>query len=64
MGGGTVGRLGDIDRAFLGGVGHSERVAFGVAGRPGDTQSGWCCIHKLQAGKSHFSAYTNVRSRQ
>ena len=60
MGGGTVDRLGDINRAILGGVGHRERVALGVAGRPGDTQSGCCCIHKLQAGKSHFSAYIKV----
>ena len=30
MGGVTVGRLGDI--AMLGGVGHSEGVALGVAG--------------------------------
>ena len=28
----TVRRLGDIDGAILGGVGHSEGVAFGVAG--------------------------------
>ena len=34
MGGVTVGRLGDSDsdRAILGGVGHSEGVALGVAG--------------------------------
>ena len=31
VGGVTVGRLGDIDRAILGGVGHSEGVALGVA---------------------------------
>ncbi len=31
VGGDTVGRLGDIDGAILGGVGHSERVALGVA---------------------------------
>ena len=33
MGGVTVGRLamGDIDGAILGGVGHSEGVALGVA---------------------------------
>ena len=28
----TVSRLGDSDGAILGGVGHSERVALGVAG--------------------------------
>ena len=28
----NVGRLGDIDGAILGGVGHSEGVALGVAG--------------------------------
>ena len=28
----TVGRLADIDKAILGGVGHSEGVALGVAG--------------------------------
>ena len=28
----SVSRLGDIDGAILGGVGHSERVALGVAG--------------------------------
>ena len=27
-----VGRLGDSDGAILGGVGHSERVALGIAG--------------------------------
>ena len=32
VGGVTVGRLGDIDEAILGGVGHSEGVALGVAG--------------------------------
>ena len=32
MGGVTVGRLGDIDKAILGRVGHSEGVALGVAG--------------------------------
>ena len=32
VGGVTVGRLGDIDGAILGGVGHSEGVALGVAG--------------------------------
>ena len=34
MGGVTVGRLGDSDSdgAILGGVGHSEGVALGVAG--------------------------------
>ena len=32
MGGVTVGRLGDIHGAILGGVGHSEGVALGVAG--------------------------------
>ena len=32
MGSVTVGRLGDIDKAILGGVGHSEGVALGVAG--------------------------------
>ena len=32
MGGVTVSRLGDIDGAILGGVGHSEEVALGVAG--------------------------------
>ena len=32
VGGVTVGRLGDSDGAILGGVGHSEEVAFGVAG--------------------------------
>ena len=32
MGGVTVGMLGDIDGAVLGGVGHSEEVALGVAG--------------------------------
>ena len=32
MGGVTVGRLGDIYGAILGGVGHSEGVALGVAG--------------------------------
>ena len=32
MRGVSVGRLGDIDGAILGGVGHSERVALGVAG--------------------------------
>ena len=32
MGGVTVGRLGDSDGAILGGVGHSEAVALGVAG--------------------------------
>ena len=31
-GGVTVGRLGDIDGNILGGVGHSEGVALGVAG--------------------------------
>ena len=38
----TVGRLGDGDEAILGGVGHSEGIALGVASRPGDTQSGGC----------------------
>ena len=47
VGGVTVSRLGDRDGAILGGVGHSEGVALGVAGRPGDTQSGGCNIHKL-----------------
>ena len=32
MEGVVVGRLGDIDGAILGGVGHSERVALGIAG--------------------------------
>ena len=32
MGGVTVCRLGDIDGGILGGVGHSEGVALGVAG--------------------------------
>ena len=32
VGGVTVGRLGDIDGAILGGVRHSEGVALGVAG--------------------------------
>ena len=32
MGGDAVGRLSDIDGAILGGVGHSEGVALGVAG--------------------------------
>ena len=32
VGGVTVSRLGDIDGALLGGVGHSEGVALGVAG--------------------------------
>ncbi len=32
VGGFTVGRLGDIDGTILGGVGHSEGVALGVAG--------------------------------
>ena len=32
VGGVTVGRLGDTDGAILGGVGHSEGVALGVAG--------------------------------
>ena len=32
VGGDTVNRLGDIDGAILGGVGHSEGVALGVAG--------------------------------
>ena len=32
VGGDAVGRLGDIDGAILGGVGHSEGVALGVAG--------------------------------
>ena len=32
VGGVTVCRLGDNDRAILGGVGHSEGVALGVAG--------------------------------
>ena len=32
VGGVTVGRLGDIDGAILGGVGHSKGVALGVAG--------------------------------
>ena len=32
MGGVTVDMLSDIDRAILGGVGHSEVVALGVAG--------------------------------
>ena len=32
VGGVTVGRLGDIDGTILGGVGHSEGVALGVAG--------------------------------
>ena len=32
VGGVTVSRLGDIDGAILGGVGHSEGVALGVAG--------------------------------
>ena len=32
MGGVTGGRLGDIDGAMLGGVGHSEGVALVVAG--------------------------------
>ena len=31
VGGVTVSRLGDIDEAILGGVGHSEGVALGVA---------------------------------
>ena len=31
VGGVTVSRLGDIDGAILGGVGHSEGVALGVA---------------------------------
>ena len=31
MGGVTVSRLGDTDRGILGGVGHSEGVALGVA---------------------------------
>ena len=42
VGGVTVGRLGDIDGAILGGVGHSEGVALGIAGWPGDTQNGDC----------------------
>ena len=32
MGGVTVGRLGDSNGGILGGVEHSEGVAFGVAG--------------------------------
>ena len=32
MGSVIVGKLGDIDGAILGGVGHSEGVALGVAG--------------------------------
>ena len=32
MGGVTVGRLGDSNGAIIGGVGHSEGVAFSVAG--------------------------------
>ena len=32
MGSVTIGRLGDSDGAILGGVGHSEGVALGVAG--------------------------------
>ena len=31
MGDATVGKLGDSDGAILGGVGHSEGVALGVA---------------------------------
>ena len=54
MGGITVDMLGDIDGAILGGVEHSEGVALGVAGRPGDTQSGVCPAHQGQVGEGHF----------
>ena len=54
VGGVTVGRLGDIDGAILGGVGHSEGVALGVAGWPGDTQSGGCPACQGHGGEGHF----------
>ena len=60
MGDVTVGRLGDIDGAILGGVGHSEGVALGVANRPGDTQSGGCPACQGQRGEGHFSSCKSV----
>ena len=57
VGGVTVSRLGDIDVAILGGVGHSEGVALGVAGWPGDTQSGGCPACQGQGGESYFSSW-------
>ena len=59
VGGVIVGRLGDIDGAILGGVGgvgHSEVVALGVAGWPGDTQSGGSHIHKINAGEDDLKS--------
>ena len=55
VGGVTVGRLGDIDGAILGGVGHSEGVALGVAGWPGDTQSGGCPACQSQGRDGYLS---------
>ena len=52
----TAGRLGDVDGAILDGVGHSEGVALGVAGWPGDTQSGDCPACQGQIGDDHFSS--------
>ena len=60
MGGVTVGRFGDSDGAILGGVGHSERVAFGVAGGPGDTQSGGCSACQGQGGDDHFLSWKQM----
>ena len=57
VGGVTVGRLGDIEGDILGGMGHSEGVALGVAGWPGDTQSGVCPACQGQGGEGHFSSW-------
>ena len=60
VGGVTVGRLGDIDGAILGGVGQSEGVALGVASWPGDTQGGGGPACQGQGGQGHFSSWRNT----
>ena len=60
VGGVTVCRLGDIDGAILGGVGHSEGVALGVAGWPGETQSGGCPTCQGQVVEGHFSSWEGI----
>ena len=53
MGGVAVSRLGNIDGAILGRVGHNEGVALGVARGPGDTQSGGCFASQGQGRESN-----------
>ena len=64
VGGVAVSRLGDTDGAILGGVGHSEGVALGVTGWPGDTQSGGSPACQGQGGDAYFYSWDNKFSQR